>query len=281
MSGALRDRRAGPLFIIGGHEDRDPDGPRTILTAVAERVRGGKLVIATIASPSREGYFADYQAAFADLHEGELVELYLDRRSEADAPETLDLVEGARGIFFTGGDQTRLVSMVAGTALGAWLERFHRDGGVIAGTSAGASAMSATMLVSGESEASGRTGAVSMAPGLGLIETAIIDQHFAERGRIGRLIAAVAAAPGSLGLGLDEDTAAVVEAGMLRVLGSGAAYLIDGTAVTFSDVAEVRADKPITVHGLALHVLGTGARFDIANRELAVTPPDRGEDKAR
>ncbi len=281
MSAPLQDHQRGPLFVIGGHEDRDPDGRRTILAAIADRVGGGKLVIATIASSSREGYFADYKAAFADLHEGELVELYLDRRGEADAPETLDLVEEARGIFFTGGDQTRLVSMVAGTALGAWLERFHRQGGVIAGTSAGASAMSATMLVSGESEASGRSSAVSMAPGLGLIEAAIIDQHFAERGRIGRLIAAVAAAPGSLGLGLDEDTAAVIADGKLRILGSGAAYVLDGSEVTYSNVAEVRADKPITVHGLTLHVFGAGACFDIAARRPEVMPPDRGEDKAR
>ncbi len=275
MSEASHERTPGPLFIIGGHEDRDPDGRRTILAAIAKRLGGGKLVIATIASHSRTGYFDDYRAAFEGLHRGELVELYLDQRSDADSPATLDLVEGASGIFFTGGNQTRLVSMVAGTALGAWLARLHEEGGLIAGTSAGASAMSATMLVSGDSDDSGRRGAVAMAPGLGLMEDTIIDQHFAQRGRIGRLVAALAAAPGSLGLGLDEDTAAVVEDGKLSVIGSGAAYLLDPAGVSFSDVSEVRTGAPITVHDLCAHVLGTGAEFDLATRKpLAVSDED-------
>lgn len=281
MSGTARDHHAGPLFIIGGHEDRDPHGPRDILAAIAERIAGDKLVIATIASPSREGYFEEYTAAFADLHDGELTELYLDQRSDADTRETLDLLEGARGIFFTGGDQTRLVSMVAGTALGEWLDRFSGKGGLIAGTSAGASAMSATMLVSGRGDASARSDAVAMAPGLGLARGMIIDQHFAERGRIGRLIAAVAAAPDAIGLGLDEDTAAVLEHGTVRIIGSGAAYVLDGAQITCSDVSEVRAGVPITVHDLTLHVLGAGAGFDLADRRPALTPPGRDGDKAR
>ncbi len=266
----------GPLFIIGGHEDRAPEGRRTILAAIAKRLGGGKLVIATTASPSRTGYFEEYEAAFEGLHEGELVELYLDQRSEAEGSETRDLVEGARGIFFTGGNQTRLVSMIAGTAVGAWLEHLHREGGVIAGTSAGASAMSATMLVSGDSDDSGRRGAVEMAPGLGLLEGTIIDQHFAQRGRIGRLVAALAAAPGSLGLGLDEDTAAVVEDALLSVIGSGAAYVLDASGVSYANVAEVRSGDPITVHDLSLHVLGSGGVFDLAERKPMVATKEGG-----
>ncbi len=276
MSAPGQDGGAGPLFIIGGHEDRDPKGRRTILAAVAERLEGGKLVIATIASPSRTGYFEEYEAAFADLHEGELTELYLDQRSEADDPRTLELLEDARGIFFTGGNQTRLTSMVAGTATGDWLARLHREGGLVAGTSAGASAMSATMLVSGDSDEAGRGGSVEMAPGLGLVRDTIIDQHFAQRGRIGRLVAALAAAPGSLGLGLDEDTAAVVEEGRLAVIGSGAACVLDAGGVGYSDVATVRQGTPITVHDLRLHMLGAGARFDLAARRPLV--PEADED---
>lgn len=275
MTASSPGHRFGPLFIIGGHEDRDPEGRRTILAAIAGRLGGGKLVIATTASPSRTGYFEEYAAAFADLHAGELVELYLDQRSDADAPATRDLLEGARGIFFTGGNQTRLTSMIAGTAVATWLQRLHDEGGLIAGTSAGASAMSATMLVAGDSDDSGRRGAVEMAPGLGLLEGTIIDQHFAQRGRIGRLVAALAAAPGSLGLGLDEDTAAVVEDGVLSIVGSGAAYVLDPSAVSHSNVAAVRAGAPITVHGLRLHVLGEGAAFDLARR-TPLAPP-RGE----
>lgn len=268
---------SGPLFIIGGHEDRDPEGRRTILAAIAKRLGGGKLVIATIASPSRTGYFEEYQAAFAGLHEGELVELYLDQRDEADAPATLDLLEGARGFFFTGGNQTRLVSMISGTAVHERLRKLHREGGLVAGTSAGASAMSTTMLVSGDSDESGRRGAVEMAPGLDLIDGTIIDQHFAQRGRIGRLVAVLAAAPGSLGLGLDEDTAVVVEDGTLTAMGSGAAYILDAAATTFSDVAEIRSGSAITVHDLRLHVLGAGGMFDLAVRQPKA-PPKGGKD---
>lgn len=266
MSAPARQRGPGPLVIIGGHEDRDPAGRRTILAAIAERLGGGKLVIATIASPSRSGYFADYEAAFADLHEGELVELYLDERREGGEDATLALVEDARGIFFTGGDQLRLTSMVSGTALGEWLHRFHREGGLVAGTSAGASAMSATMLVAGESDASGRIGEISMAPGFGLAPEVIIDQHFAERGRIGRLVAALAAAPQVLGLGLDEDTAAVLEDGRFAVIGSGAAYVIDAAGAAHSNIASARSGDPVALHDARLHVLTAGCAFDLAAR---------------
>lgn len=256
----------GPLFVIGGHEDRHPEGRRTILASIAKRLGGGKLVIATIASPSRTGYFDEYRDAFAGLHEGELVELFLEQRSEADTQRTSDLLDGARGIFFTGGNQTRLVSLIAGTAVSEWLQQLHREGGLIAGTSAGASAMSATMLVSGDSDDSGRRGGVDLAPGLGLVEGTIIDQHFAQRGRIGRLVAALAAAPEALGLGLDEDTAAVIEDDSLTVSGSGAVYILDAKEVGYSNVSDVRQGTTITVHDLRLHVLGHGGAFDLAGR---------------
>jgi cyanophycinase len=142
----------------------------------------------------------------------------------------------------------------------------HRRGGVIAGTSAGASAMSETMLVRGSSAESHRIGNLNMAPGLGLIPHVIIDQHFAERGRIGRLLGAVAQNPRVLGIGIDEDTAIIVEEGAFRVLGVGAVYIVDGEDVTHSNVAEARREEALSMFGVRLHVLAAGDLFDLQTR---------------
>jgi cyanophycinase len=136
----------------------------------------------------------------------------------------------------------------------------------VAGTSAGASVMSETMLVGGASSATHRIGDLHMAPGLGLVRDAIIDQHFAERGRFGRLIGAVAHNPRVLGIGIDEDTAAIVEDRLFRVIGSGAVYVVDGASVTYCNLAEAKPDRVLAMHGMTVHVLGTGDRYDLAKR---------------
>ncbi len=259
-------KQQGTLIIIGGHEDRDPDGDRTILREVARRIRGGKLVLATVASHRPEGYFDDYEKAFADLEIGNLVELYVEDRTEASDREKLDAIDGAAGIFFSGGDQLRITSQIGDTGIEAKVRALYERGGVIAGTSAGASAMSDTMLVRGTSSETHRIGDLHMAPGLGLIRDVIIDQHFAERGRFGRLLGAVAHNPRVLGLGIDEDTAAVVEGNELHVIGSGAVYVVDGEHVSHSNVAEARPERVLSMHDVRVHVLGTGDGFDIAKR---------------
>ncbi len=259
-------KQQGTLIIIGGHEDRDPDGERAILREVARRIRGGKLVLATVASHRPEGYFDDYEKAFADLEIGNLVELYVEDRTEASDREKLDAIDGAAGIFFSGGDQLRITSQIGDTGIEAKVRALYERGGVIAGTSAGASAMSDTMLVRGTSSETHRIGDLHMAPGLGLIRDVIIDQHFAERGRFGRLLGAVAHNPRVLGLGIDEDTAAVVEGNELHVIGSGAVYVVDGEHVSHSNVAEARPERVLSMHDVRVHVLGTGDGFDIAKR---------------
>ncbi len=188
-------RRKGTLVIIGGHEDRDPKGDRKILREVARRVHGGKLVLATVASHQPEGYFDDYEKAFGDLELGDLVELYVNDRAEAGDRDKLAAIDDATGIFFSGGDQLRITSQIGDTGIEAKVRALFERGGVIAGTSAGASAMSDTMLVRGTSSETHRIGDLHMAPGLGLIRDVIIDQHFAERGRFGRLLGAVAHNP--------------------------------------------------------------------------------------
>lgn len=256
----------GALIIIGGHEDRNPECERFILREVARRLNGGKLVLATVASHQPEGYLPDYQQAFADLEVGELVELYVEDRAECQTPEKLAVLDDAAGIFFSGGDQLRITSQIGDTAIEAKVRDLWERGGVIAGTSAGASVMSETMLVRGSNSETHRIGDLHMAPGLGLLRNVIIDQHFAERGRFGRLIGAVAHNPRVLGIGIDEDTAAVVENDQFQVIGSGAIYIVDGDGITHCNLAEAHPERVLSMHDMRVHVLGTGDRFDLQKR---------------
>ncbi|MNS05713.1 cyanophycinase [Brevundimonas sp. P7753] len=254
----------GPLIIIGGHEDKT--GERVILSEVARRLGGGRLVIATIASHEPEGYFDSYRKGFSGLGVGDLIELYVEDRAESRDKDLLDVFDGAAGVFFSGGDQLRLASQIGDTPIEQRIRDLHARGGLIAGTSAGASVMSETMLVKGPSAESYRIGEVHMAPGLGLLPNVIIDQHFAERGRFGRLLGAVAHNPRLMGLGIDENTAVVVEQGELRVLGDGAVYVVDGEGATHSNISEGGADDALSMFDVRLHVLSQGDGFDLDRR---------------
>lgn len=263
----------GPLIVIGGHEDKT--GERLILRAVAERLRGGRLVLATIASHEPEGYLESYRDAFADFGVTDIVELYVNDRGETHDPDKLSVLDGVGGVFFSGGDQLRIASQIGDTPIEQRVRAIHDGGGLVAGTSAGASVMSETMLVGGASSESHRIGDLRMAPGLGLIRNAIIDQHFAERGRIGRLLGAVAHNPRILGVGIDEDTAIVVEGERFAVIGSGAVYVVDGEEVTQSNITEARSASALSMHDVRLHVLAAGDAFDLARR--APLGPNRAE----
>mgnify|MGYP002779475443 CR=1 FL=1 len=257
----------GALIVIGGHEDKD--GERAILREVASRLGGGRLVLATLASHRPEGYLESYQRAFADLGVSDIVELYVTDRREARSPEKLALLDGAAGVFFSGGDQLRLASQIGDTPLERRVKALHRSGGVLAGTSAGASAMGEVMMVRGAGLETHRIGDLQMAAGLGLLPDMIIDQHFAERGRIGRLLGAVAHNPRMLGVGVDEDTAMVVAGRRFRVVGSGGVYVADAEEVSYVNVAEADRRSALSIHGVRLHVLSAGDSFDLDGRRPA------------
>ncbi|HEX5885934.1 MAG TPA: cyanophycinase [Pyrinomonadaceae bacterium] len=255
------------LIIIGGKEDRSND--KLILREVARRVGSGKLVVSTVAmSSGTDELFDQYENAFRSLGVKHVYNLEISSRDEAKLESKLRILDDANGVFFTGGDQVRITSQIGDTPVYERIREIYDEGGVIAGTSAGASAMSETMLVHGGDEESHVTGgSVRMAPGLGLIGGVIIDQHFMERGRVGRLIGAVAQNPKNLGIGIDEQTAIVVEKGNgFYVLGSGAVYVFDGSEVSYSNIAEEDLKKTLSIYDLRMHMLSQGDRFDLRAR---------------
>ena len=261
------ERADRTLIIIGGKEDRSAD--KVILGEVARRVGSGKLVVSTVAMPTpANDLFEQYEKAFRSLGVKHVYNLEIRDREEATRESKLRILDDAEAVFFTGGDQIKITSQIGDTLIFRRVQEIYENGGLIAGTSAGAAAMSETMMVDGGDEQSHVIGdSVRMAPGLGLISGVVIDQHFMERGRAGRLIGAVAQNPKNLGVGIDEQTAIVVERGNgFYVLGSGAVYVVDGSEVTYSNIAQEAVNKTLSIYDVRLHMLSQGDRFDLISR---------------
>jgi cyanophycinase len=268
----------GTLIIIGGHEDRTNE--RKILQAVADRLGDdGKIVVCTVASAEPESLWEQYESAFRAIGVPHVFRLDVQSREDAATPRAMRILEGATGVFFTGGDQLKITSQVGDTPMYSRVQEIFEQGGVIAGTSAGASAMSETMLVANNGEASYRIkSALLMAPGLGLAQDMLIDQHFSERGRMARLIGAVTQNPRVLGVGIDEDTAMILERNReFRVLGAGAVYVVDASKSTYSNIGEEDSDRTLSSFGLTVHMLSQGDRFDLFTRIPYPHPADTME----
>ncbi|HEY0776939.1 MAG TPA: cyanophycinase [Gemmatirosa sp.] len=270
---------AGTLVIIGGHEDKKDD--RLILRALAERAQDGALVVVTAASNLPDELWGDYEPVFRDLGVRDVRHLHVDTREDARDPERVRVLDGASVVFFTGGNQLKLTSQLGDTPVYQSVRELYERGGCVAGTSAGASVVTETMLVTGDSAASPRVAdAVVMAPGFGFLPGVIVDQHFAERGRIGRLIGAVAQNPRILGIGIDENTAIVCDGHRgFTVLGAGGVYVLDGRDVTHSNVVEESRHRTLSVFGLRLHLLNVGDTFDFAERRPACGAADEAEER--
>ena len=268
----------GTLIIVGGSEERARDGERPILEEIARRARGQRpLVILTVASASHAEVGDEYAKLFRELGVHNPAVLPLRSREDAQEDKVVDTLGGAAVVFFTGGDQLRITSQVGDSRVFRCLHELYSNGATIAGTSAGAAVMSETMVIGGAGDESPGISALRMAPGLGLLSGVVVDSHFAQRGRFGRLLGAVAQNPANIGLGLDEDTAVIVERGQtFTVLGSGAAYVIDGSTITYSGLSEAQPEGVITIHGVQLHVLGADDCFDLRTRQpVPAEPRDR------
>ncbi len=256
----------GTLIIIGGREEKKGNMP--ILREIADQTKDGKLVVVTIASEVPKLIWNDYKRIFNSLGVKRVVHFSIEQHQEALDLKKLKIFENAKTIFFSGGDQVRVTSKIGGTPVFDRIMEIYHHGGLIAGTSAGAAIMGKTMLVGGEGGESHKVGNWMMAPGLGFIEDLIIDQHFAQRGRIGRLLGAVALNPGILGIGIDEDTAIVVKGDKFKVIGANAAYVVDGRYVTTTNVSEAAANETMSVHDIHLHILANRESFNLANRKI-------------
>src|SRR3954465_5284117 len=256
----------GSLLIIGGHEDKEDE--KVILRMLAKKVgKAGKLVVATIASDSPKTMFEQYDTTLRGIGMRHIHHLYVESREEACDDSKLRILRDADAVFFTGGDQLKITSQIGDTPIYSRICEIFDAGGLIAGTSAGASGMTETMIVPGQAEESFRIGnLLQLAPGLGLLQGVIVDQHFAQRGRIGRLLGAIAQNPRMLGIGLDEDSAILVQRGRFQVLGSNAVHVIDGSRVSFTNITEAEPDSMLCIYGVRLHVLNQADTFDLKNR---------------
>lgn len=252
---------------IGGAEDKLDD--KVILSEFVKLSGGADARIAIVPTASSiETAGLRYKAIFMGLGVDEAEVIYIGSREDANDEKTIEDVQQATGIFLTGGNQMRLSSIIGGTRLEQWVRERHEAGAVVAGTSAGASILSAHMVAMGASGATPKLRMAQMFAGFGLISNVIIDQHFRQRDRIGRLLALVAGNPGLLGVGIDEDTAVVIENdGTMRVVGRHSVTIVDGSHMK-SDIFEVRRYGDITISDARLHVLGSGKRFDMNERKL-------------
>ena len=256
---------SGYLIIIGGHEDKEHE--KLILSEVASHARQGLLLVMTLASEAGLEQWKEYQKVFSGLGVKTLEHFHLDGRADTDVDKKIAIIERASVYFFTGGDQLRITSKFGGTEYCDTLRRRHAQGATVAGTSAGASVLSETMLVSGPGDNSHRVGdTLRMAPGLGLLQGIIIDQHFAERGRIGRLIGAVTQNPRLLGIGIDENTAVIMHRQAFNIIGAGAVYVVDAAHMNYTNVSETKPDITLAAHNIKLDLLGSGDTYDLQQR---------------
>lgn len=263
----MNEKINGNLIIIGGAEDKE--GEKIILKRVANFIDKKKdiLLISTIATEYPEESYQKYYKVFSGLGVKNIKKLDISTREDAHDKEKIKMVKEANLLFFTGGDQLRITSVLGGTPIYDVLKEICKDGGLIAGTSAGASVMSHTMIVNGEDEESPRKCTTKMSPGLGLIDNVIIDQHFDQRGRMGRLLSGIAQNPEVLGIGIDEDTAIVVnDKGIAEIIGSAAVYFIDGSSISYSNVSEQHSEEVLSMFNVKLHVLKEGNKFDLINK---------------
>lgn len=264
----------GSIIAIGGAEERDPKDFASILNEFVHTSGGKRARIAVIPTASEEAVNSgrEYRRLFRKLGARAADVLEVTERADANQGDVTDLLLRSSGIFITGGDQARLVSLLVGTTVMDTIRRANEDGAVVAGTSAGASILSAHMMVPGAlseyvtSNGSPRKAGTDIVSGFGLLQDIIIDQHFSQRGRIGRLLEAFAGNPGLLGLGIDEDTAAIInQSSCLRVMGSGSVTIIDGRNAT-SDYFDRAPGEIVTVMDSNLFVLGPGWQFDLVQR---------------
>lgn len=258
----------GYLIIIGGAEDKK--GESVILKQAKEMLsEHDRLSVLTTATENPEEVGKSYKEAFTRLGIKRIEILNINTRDDANSKDICEILETSKCVFFTGGDQLRITSILGGTNCYRQLKKLYYSGGIVMGTSAGASVMSSTMVVEGNDNEPARKCTLKMAPGLGFMENTIIDQHFDQRGRFGRLLCGVAENPDVLGIGIDEDTAIkVYPDGHFEIIGSNSVTVIDGSTIKSSNVSELNQNELLAIVGVTVHTLPQGYGFDLNSREV-------------
>jgi cyanophycinase len=249
-----------------------PIGGKLLTTAILDRfiaLSGGDdariAVIPTASSEPDMGTY--YERVFQRCGVREVKALNFERRSDCDDADWLEWLAAATGVFLTGGNQLKLSTILGGTPVAKLLRLRHAAGVHVAGTSAGAAYLSEHMIAFGAEGSTPRAGMVTMCAGLGLTNRTIVDQHFRQRDRLGRLLTALSYNPFCVGLGVDEDTAAFIGPDeTLEVLGTGAITIVDPSQVDFTSVAEAKPGETITMTGVRVHLLGAGSRYNLHTR---------------
>lgn len=261
------DKTRGFLIPIGGAEDKI--GDIKILKRFVN-LCGRRPTIAIIPTASRrDDAGRNYQDLFAEFDAADTPILRFNRREDCEEQEALDILQRCDGVFITGGNQLRLSTTIGGTSVARLLRRRNADGMPIAGTSAGAAIMPSHMIAGGEEGSTPHAGMVSLAPGLGLFNKIMIDQHFRQRDRIGRLLTALALNPFAVALGIDEDTAAFIGGdNVLEVVGSSTVLVLDPSEVRHSSLADADHGEPVSITNVRLHILTPGMRYSINDRTV-------------
>jgi len=261
-------KNKGYLIIIGGAEDKK--GERVILKQVPEMLsKGDILTILTTATEQPEETGNNYYEVFRRLGVEDIQILDINTRDDADDPDICEYIKKSKCLFMTGGDQLRITSILGGTRAYSEIKELYQSGGIIMGTSAGASVMSSTMVVQGNDNEPARKCTLKMAPGLGLFEGVIIDQHFDQRGRFGRLLCGVAENPDVLGIGIDEDTAVKLYPDLhFEIIGSNSVTIIDGKTIQSSNVSELNPNEILAIMGVTVHALPQGYGFYLESRKV-------------
>ena len=259
----------GWIVPIGGAEQKENDA--RILERFVALCGGDAADIVVIPTASQlPDTGARYEQIFSELGAGRVTALDFDTRRDTTERNRMQRIEQASGIFFTGGNQLRISTLIGGTPIAQLIRTRNAQGVHVGGTSAGASILSEHMIAFGKEGSSPTAGSVRLAPGLGLTNRFVIDQHFRQRDRLGRLLAALAYNPFAIGLGLDEDTAAFIRPDhTLEVVGSGAVTVVDAGEMQFSSMDRADEDHPVCLLGLKIHILIAGATFNLHTRRAS------------
>ena len=256
----------GWIIPIGGAENKENDRP--ILERFVRASGGEAADIVVIPTASRMHETGPrYEQIFRDIGAPRVTVMDFDTRRDCQEAGRLQRIQEATGIFFTGGNQLRLTTLLGGTPVAKLIRSQNAHGVTVGGTSAGASILSEHMIASGDEGSAMIAGSVRLAPGLGLTNRFIIDQHFRQRDRLGRLLTALAYNPFAVGIGLDEDTAAFIGPDeTVEIEGSGGVTIVDGSQVSYSSIGQIADGQAVCVLGLQVHVLVAGATFNMHTR---------------